>query len=135
MKTRTEIRIESHDMARQDMLTQAYTLVGGPHPDERKSGDFDHFTVDEVKMFVKIKANIFTLDEVRHAVKIIHRRRREMYRDAETLEVFTDPKIQAGWANGVKASADLAVRLADDFLSNIMTDLEDMQTELIAAAM
>lgn len=136
METRLEIRLDSRDAANPKRLREAYNLVGGPSPSERtranenrrnhQEHDYEHFTFEEVKLFSRIEGNVFTLDEAKRAVAVIKRRRDELHRDADTLEVFIDPKMQKTWGDGLKANADLAVRLAEDFLADLHDDLREM---------
>lgn len=112
MRIETRIRIERHDLASAAKLDQAYNMVGG------------HDFPEEVqKVFGRIRGNDFALADVRAAAAAIRARAVEMRARAESAEVFLDPKLQATWAEGVRASAALGERLLDEFVSDLDQDI------------
>lgn len=130
MKTKLVIQVESHDMTRLDQIEQALSLVGGSglrapdprslHPEPLISG----FTIEDAKVFGRIRGNSFSEDDASHALECIKRRAAEL-KASLNEPVFSDKKIQAGWANGINSTTDLAVRLATDFFTNLITDLDN----------
>lgn len=127
MKTQLIITVDGGDMANVSHLLQAWNLVGGAKDGARadakkkRAHELDQ-DGQEAKLFGKIGANQFTMEDIHRAVAIIKRRHKELYATASD-PVFTDPKIQETWGNGLKANADHAVRLAETFLENLKEDL------------
>lgn len=116
MQTQTKIKIDNTDRAHPKNVVNAFGLIGG-----HKLPD------DERKLFSYIFGNDFTFDHVLGAVAVVKRRRDELYATADS-EVFTDPKIQKVWGDGLKANADLAVREVTTFLEDLRADLLELNT-------
>lgn len=107
MQTRVAIRLESHDCADPRRLDEARNLV----------------SAEDDKVFARIRGNDFTFEDALAAVEIIRRTRKEIYARIDSEMVFADPAQQAVFANGVKANADQAVILAEQFLTDLRTDI------------
>jgi predicted 2-oxoglutarate/Fe(II)-dependent dioxygenase YbiX len=126
MRQQVLITLSKEDTANVRHLMEAWNLVGGPkdgakqEAKSRRRHELDQDAL-EAKLFGKISTNQFTIDDVREAVAIIERRRRELYANCED-PVFLDPKLQDVWATGVKANADAAVRMAKNFLEDVKQD-------------
>ncbi len=121
MIQRTAIRLENTDLADVGKMREAFNLVGGEHSREpvpkahgRETTHPDH------KPFNYIFANDFTKANVMDALAFIYLRKLELYASADDVEKGSGPK---GMAEGIRASADLSIRLAEEFLSNLEQDL------------
>ena len=99
MQVRTVIHLDREDAANPNDMLHAANLVGV-----------------ESKEFARIRGNEFSLEDVYIAVDIIRDRRNEL---CIQKPVFSDPKINDDWFSGIRASADHAVRLAEQFLSDL----------------
>jgi len=128
MQTQTIITLSNCDLANVNHLLQAWNLVGGARDGAKKEAknnrprDLSRDAL-EAKLFGKIGANQFTFEDITTAVAIIRRRRDELLELCDGGQVFTDPKLHEVWANGVRANANHAVRMAEDFVENLREDL------------
>lgn len=119
MIVRQAIRLENTDLASVSKLRAAFNLVGGEHSREalpevrgKPATHPDH------KCFNFIFSNDFALDNVEDAVAFIKLRHIELYASAD--DVAKDMPVMA---DGIRASADLAVRLADEFVADLREDM------------
>lgn len=121
MQIRTALRIETTDMADARHMSQALNLVGGktcvgPEP------------ASELRPFRVIDTNDFTLEDVEAAVLFIRRRRDALRVNAAAIRSEAhdndfDRRRAETMADGIKANADHAVRLAEQFLADVRSDL------------
>lgn len=123
MIQRKAIRLENTDMADIKKMREAFNLVGGEHSREalpsvrgRETTHPDH------KPFNYIFANDFTKDNVLDALAFIYLRKLELYASAAEVEKAGGSTMMG---DGIRGSADLAIRLAEEFLSNLEQDLAD----------
>lgn len=118
MITRNAIRLENTDSADPKRLREALNLVGGEHSREplpKQNGrDVIH---PDLKPFNYIFSNDFTMMDVIKSLAFIHVRKLELYESAAELD--QDMPVMA---QGIRANADLAVRLAEEFLANLNED-------------
>jgi len=129
MRTQLTIRLDIGDMADPRRLADAYNLVGGATEQEkaesrkRRDRSYPH-EEHEHKPFGRIAGNDFTMEDVRQAVETIKRRRDNLIENLDD-PVFLSPNLQQTWADGVRANAEHAVRLAEEFMENLKEDLND----------
>lgn len=122
MIIRTAIRLESTDMADPRKMREAFNLVGGEHSREPLAKTHGRDTVHpDHKPFNHIFANDFTKDNVLDALAFIYLRKLELYENAAEIE--KDGGHALTMAAGIRSSADLAVRLSEEFLTNLEQDL------------
>lgn len=112
MLLETRIRIEAHDMASVGKLEQAFNLVGGHALPE-----------DDKKPFGRIRGNNFSFSDAQAAVAAIKKRTDDLLHEANSNEIFLDPQLQALWAEGVRGTAELATRLASEFMDDLREDM------------
>ncbi len=129
MQTELVITLNRGDMANISHLSQAWNLVGGDAEGAKKDvltkrrSELGQDAL-EAKLFGKIETHQFTMEDIYKAVLIIKRRRDELLARLDD-PVFTDPKLQKIWADGVRANANHGVRLAESFLEDLREDLRD----------
>ncbi len=121
MIIRTAIRLENTDMADIKRMHDAFNLVGGEHSREAPPKTHGRATTHpDHKPFNHIFANDFTKENVLDALAFIYLRKIEL--DASAAEIEPD---MPGMADGIRSNANLAVRLAEEFLANLEEDLND----------
>ncbi|MER8809272.1 hypothetical protein [Mesorhizobium australicum] len=116
MKIETKLRIERGDLCVVGRLDEAFNLAGHELPDA------------DQKPFGRIRGNDFGMEDAERTVARIHSRSAQMLKQAETVDVFKDPTIQAIWADGQRMAARLAVRKADEFMSALSEDVREAHT-------
>lgn len=121
MQVRTAIRIESHDLARMNRADEALNLVGlsvlMKENKDVRGEDRDPL----VRAIGHLRGNSFTTEELDIIVEGIRLKADELKQDRE---VFLDERTQSGFMNAVRANADLAVRLIEQFRDDVRDDLE-----------
>lgn len=124
MITRNAIRLENTDMADPKKLREALNLVGGEHSrDPLPKAHGREQVHPDLKPFNYIFSNDFTMMDVIKAVAFIYSRKIELYESAADIEKDMPVGGNATvMADGIRASADLACRIADDFLANLNED-------------
>ena len=123
MIQRTAIRLESTDMADVRKMREAFNLVGGEHSREAPpKANGRETTHPDHKAFNHIFANDFTMQNVLDAVGFIYLRKVELFETAAEVEKGGGPK---GMADGIRSSANLAIRLAKEFQTSLEQDLAD----------
>ena len=123
MIKRTAIRLENTDMADIRKMREAFNLVGGEH--SRESPPKAHgreTTHPDHKAFNYIFANDFTKENVLDALAFIYLRKLELYHSATEIEKAGGSTVMG---DGIRGSADLAIRLAEEFLANLEQDLAE----------
>ena len=111
MRLRIAIRLDPEDKARPDRLEEARGLVDGAGRDAAWN-----------RPFGRIRGNDFTLADAEAAAANIQAAAEEIRRNAESP--FAQAGESAEWVRGLHLAADQAMRLAGDFLEDLLEDIE-----------
>lgn len=121
MKLATRISIAFNDLTDLKAINEAHALLGG-------DGWHDEVGICHDKVFARIQANDFTLDDADTAIGVLKRRAADVIANAQDRSkcgiVFANgERGYEIWRDGIIANANLAVSRTESFRTDLMLDL------------
>jgi hypothetical protein len=122
MKVQEMIMLESDEKHIIKDFEEALNLIGWHRERDIESGpNYKDMTTeqrqlhDEIKSCRRIRSDQFSMEDVERASRYIKRKADELMQRANAGDVFTDPKIDAVFSDGVRSGAQLALRKLKSF--------------------
>lgn len=120
MRVRTVIQIDKSDFTRLEEMDVALNLVGLGQITREYQAERGEAKPPLVAAIGALRGNAFTLQDLDVIVRGIERRAAEV---SEVKEVFTDPKMNETFYNGVQANARRAVEKAHAFRERLREEM------------